>query len=121
MDMTLRDLGELVVWVGAIATALGAIGAFAHFVIVRPLRNALDERIREVAKPARQTAEQLETKNGITAGEYIEDSARTLHEIRNQLQELTKVTVENRILALDNARQFSQHLVDLHGPKKEDR
>jgi len=45
--MTLRQLGDWVIWVGSLCLALVAIGVIVHWVAVRPLKAWLEEELIE--------------------------------------------------------------------------
>jgi hypothetical protein len=43
--MALKDIGDFLIYLGAIAAALAAIGVVLRFVVVRPLMNKLKEEL----------------------------------------------------------------------------
>jgi hypothetical protein len=95
---------------GAIATALLAILGLLHIVVVRPLRKWLKE---QVAQPLQDTSRHLETANGKSAGEYIEDSARMLSRVREELSEIrgelratNNLAIQTNILALESSHRI---------------
>lgn len=44
--ITLKDVGDFLIYIGAVAAALAAIGVFLRFVILRPLVNYLKEHLQ---------------------------------------------------------------------------
>lgn len=43
--MSVRDVGDLVIYAGAVAGALGAIGVLLRVLVVRPIRARINEQI----------------------------------------------------------------------------
>lgn len=104
---------------GAVAAAVVAIGGLLHFAIVRPLRKWIKE---QVAKPLQETAGSLQTSNGKTAGEYIENSSNKLDEIEKkmeamaiQLQVTNQLAIQTHSQALANTERIDRHLRQDHG------
>lgn len=119
MDATLRDAGELFIWLGAIATAAGAIGMVAHFLVVRPLRRWIKDQI---GVPIQAAAKSLETSNGKTAGRFIEDSAGLLGDVKSELSELrgelratNNLAIQTNTLAIENSLRLDRHMIRDHG------
>jgi hypothetical protein len=109
----LRNLGDLLIWLGAVATAALALGTVGHFLVVRPLRRWIKEQI---GVPIQATAKSLETSNGKTAGRFIEDSAGTLdemkselHQIRGELRATNNLAIQTNTLAIENSILIDRH------------
>lgn len=114
MDLTVRDAGDLTIWIGAICGALLGIGAFVHAFVVRPLRRFIRAEMREVSAP-------LQTSNGKSLGEFVEGSAGTLDAIRTELSTTNTLALQNQVALLEMGRRFDEHLVRDHsasGPKE---
>lgn len=126
--MTLRDVGELVIWLGAIAGALLAIAALLRFTVVKPLKHWLNE---QVVKPAETAATKAEaaadqiTPNGgtqETTRYLIEQTAADASELVKRVESLSVTAVENReianaalTLAKATSERLDQHLITGHG------
>lgn len=75
-----------------------------------------------VAVSTQEAGRQLQTSNGKTVGDYVEDTARDIGDMKGSIAELSNATTENRetsIAALTLARhlneRFDSHLVNDHG------
>ncbi|MBA9002001.1 hypothetical protein [Thermomonospora cellulosilytica] len=64
MTITIKDLGDLVIYAGAIAVALTAIGVVARVVVVRPLLRWLRKELQPAVQETRQVA--TETRDAAT-------------------------------------------------------
>lgn len=80
--MTVRDVGDIILYLGAVATALVAIGALLRWVIVRPLKSWITEQISPVKQ---STAAVQETADKVHA-EVSPDHGRSLkdHVVRTE-------------------------------------
>lgn len=47
--MTVRELGDFIIWAGAVVGALLAIGAVLRVVVVAPLKRHVGEEVRELS------------------------------------------------------------------------
>lgn len=116
--MTLKELGDLVIWAGGVALALTAIIGLVHITVVRPLKHWLKEQI---ATPLKETEKSLKTSNGQSAGQYIENSSNMLDKIEKEISNLSGQLNVTNTLALETQRQVSintaridRHLVEDH-------
>lgn len=66
MDYTLRQLGDFILYFGAVAAALTAIGLLMRFVILSPLKKWISEQITQrLATPLNKVhTEMTDTGNG---------------------------------------------------------
>lgn len=109
--VTLRNLGDLIIYAGAVAAAIAAIAIIVRYVAVRPLKTWITEQTR----PSRRVLEQLQPNGGLqdSTRHLIEQTAQDVAAMNTRLDELTKVGSENRELAnaaLTLARETSQRL-----------
>lgn len=125
-EVTVRDAGEVTIWVGAVCAALATIGGVLHFAVLRPLRNWMREQLADLGDTQRETAKRLETENGTTVAQYVEGSAETLREIRDQLAQTNELALQSNQLGLqtqqlalrnqdqllEQARRLDQHLLE---------
>lgn len=121
--MTLNEVWEIITQAGAVAAALVAIGGLLHFTVIRPFKKWLSA---EIAKPLKNTADSLQTHNGRTAGEYIENSSNKLDEIEKkiealstQLQVTNQLTLQAQAQANLNTERIDKHLRDDHGGRND--
>lgn len=64
MDVTIKDLGDLVLYLGAVAAALGAIGVVFRYVFLRPLQRWIAEQITSKISGPLHTVKSEVTSNG---------------------------------------------------------
>lgn len=112
--MEVRDLGEWIILIGGVIGAVALVGGLAS----RGLRKMIRE---EIGHPVQETANHLNTKNGKSAGEYIEESAHTLEDVRDELKMLrgevrstNNLALQTNVLALENSRRIDEHLTKDH-------
>lgn len=129
-EITLRDAGEVTIWVGAVCAALVTIGGVLHLVVLRPLRNWMHDQLGSLSSSQDETAKRLETDNGTTIAQYVEGSAKTLQEIRDQLAQTNKLALQSNQLGLqtqrlalqnqeqllEQSRRLDVHLLEHHPP-----
>ena len=99
--MTIRHLGDIIIWFGAVAAALTAIGGFLYWVAVRPFRRWLREQIgqvREATEQTRDAAEKVQAEVTPNHGSSMKD-------------QLTRT--ELKVDQLD--RRFTDHLINHPG------
>jgi hypothetical protein len=113
--MTLKDLGEAVIWLGAIAGAMLAIAALLRWTVVKPLKHWLSE---QVVAPAKDAADQIKPNGGPqdTTRHLIEQISDHAAELVKRVDELGATAVENRDIAnaaLTLAKSSSERL-DMH-------
>lgn len=107
MNINITDLGELIIWIGSVLGALGVIGAFVHFAIVKPMGKALDERIREVTS-------YLKTHNGKSIGECVENMAQDIAQLRDQMQVTNALALQINSLINETKTEQQRHLREDH-------
>lgn len=119
--MTLRELGDLITWIGGIAVAAVAIGGLFHIVAIRPLKKWI---LRQIADPLKQTEKSLKTSNGMSAGAYIENSSNKLDNIEKEMNNLSVQLAITSQLVLKTQEQvdvnthiIKSHLMEDHGAK----
>lgn len=45
--MTVRDIGDVIIYAGTVAAALAAIGALLRYIVLRPLKTWITEQIKQ--------------------------------------------------------------------------
>lgn len=100
--MTIRDLGDALIYLGAVAAALSAIGGLLYWTAVRPFRRWLREQIREM----RTAAEETRDATNAIQGEVTPNHGSSL-----------KDAVTRTELKVDRLDQrFTDHLTNHPGP-----
>lgn len=75
----MRELGDAVIWLGAVAGALGALAIVARYVIVRPLRAWITEQItHRVAGPLDAVQAEVTPNSGTSMRDQITRIERTV-------------------------------------------
>lgn len=69
--MTLRDLGELIIWVGSIAAALLGIGAFLQIVVVKPIKRNMNREWTAVKEQTDKLLAEVAPENGVGMSERM--------------------------------------------------
>jgi hypothetical protein len=75
--MTIKHLGDLIIWVGAVAAALTAIGGLFYWVAVRPFRRWLKEQInqtRGAVEAVQETAQAVHAEVTPNHGSSLKDA-----------------------------------------------
>lgn len=99
--MTIKHLGDLIIWIGAVAAALSATGWFVYRVFVRAFVRWLKEQITETrgqVEAARETAEAVHAEVTPNHGSSLKDAV---------------VRTETKVDQLD--RRFTDHLINHPG------
>ena len=99
--MTVRDLGDLLIYLGAVAGGLTALGFFVYRVFVRAFVRWLKEQIvetREQVEAARESAEAVHAEVTPNHGSSLKDAV---------------VRTEAKVDLLD--RRFTDHLLNHPG------
>ncbi len=99
--MTIRHLGDLIIWVGGVAPGLTATGGFLYWVAVRPFRRWLREQIEQV----RETAEETRDAANAVHAEVTPNHGSSMKD------QLTRT--EAKVDQLD--RRFTDHLINHPG------
>lgn len=107
--MEVRDLGEWIILAGGVVGAVALISGLA----ARGLRRMIRE---EVGKPVKETAKSLETSNGKSAGEFIEESAHTLEKVKTEISELrgelrvtNNLALQTNVLSMENSHRIDRN------------
>lgn len=65
MDVSIKDFGDVVIYVGAVAAALGAIAVVMRYVVLRPAQRYIKEQITSrVVAPLDKVKTQMEPNGG---------------------------------------------------------
>lgn len=80
--MTLHDLGDLIIWLGAVAAALTAIALVVRRVVVTPLKNWISEQIRE---PVTAIRAELSYNHGTSMKDAVHRTELKLDELATRL------------------------------------
>lgn len=72
--MTVRHLGDLIIYTGAVAAALAAIGALLRWGVVRPLKNWLAAEIGIPLRDTRSRAQAIEAEVSHNHGTSLKDA-----------------------------------------------
>ncbi len=97
INMTIRDTGDLIIWIGAICAAIFAIGAIVHWSIMKPLRAWI---VETVAKPVNEVKDEVKSNAGVSMKDTID-------------------RIEIKVDALD--KRFSNHITLGHGGRDDTR
>lgn len=74
--ITIKDFGDALIYVGAVAIALGAIGGVLNYVVVRPLKRWMADQITQrVAMPLDKVQHEV-TANGDGRGSVKDQLGR---------------------------------------------
>ncbi|MCI0687226.1 MAG: hypothetical protein L0Y54_08325 [Sporichthyaceae bacterium] len=83
--MTIRNLGDLIIYAGAVAAALAAIGAVLRLVVVRPLKAWLAEHIQEqITKPLGEVHTEVHPNHGASLRDAVTRTERKVTALRKQ-------------------------------------
>lgn len=99
--MTVKDFGDALIYLGALAAALTAIGGLLYWVAVRPFRRWLREQIGEV----RETAEQTRVAAAAVHAEVTPNHGSSMKDAVTR--------TEQKVDQLD--RRFTDHLINHPG------
>ncbi|WP_433225627.1 hypothetical protein [Actinomadura formosensis] len=106
--MTIKDLGDLIIWAGGVAAALSAIGFLVYRVFVRAFVRWLKEQIVETRQELGETRQALgETKQ---TAEAVHAEVTPNH--GTSLKDAVTRT-EQKVDQLD--RRFTDHLINHPG------
>ncbi|MEV0968526.1 hypothetical protein [Microtetraspora glauca] len=75
--MTVRSLGDLIIYSGTVAAALAAIGAIVRWVVLRPLKKWIAEQIRKVqqsTQAVQETADKVHAEVSPNHGHSLKDT-----------------------------------------------
>lgn len=103
--MTIRDVGDVILYLGAIATALVAIGALLRWAVVRPIKKWITEQI----SPVRQTTAAVQKNT-----QAVKETADRVHaEVTPNHGGSLKDVVTRTELKVDVLTQrFDDHLIN---------
>lgn len=103
--ITVREVGDVILYLGAVATALVAIGALLRWAIVRPIKKWITEQI----SPVRQTAVAVEKNT-----QAVMETADKVHaEVTPNHGGSLKDVVTRTELKVDVlAQRFDDHLIN---------
>ena len=73
--MTLKDLGDFLIYIGAVAAALAAVGVLIRFVVLKPLVNYLKEQIQP---PLNKVHDEVNHNHGHSMKDQITSIDKTL-------------------------------------------
>ena len=73
MTVTIKNLGDAVIYLGAVAAALAAIGVVARFAVLRPLKSWIREQIQPVMHETRDAANAVQAEVSPNHGHSIKD------------------------------------------------
>ncbi|MGW4639538.1 hypothetical protein ACWEN6_13470 [Sphaerisporangium sp. NPDC004334] len=105
MTVTIRDLGDFVIYLGGVAAALAAMGVLARYVVLRPLKRWVGEQITALlqgTQAVQETAEEVRNEVKNNGGNSLKDAVTRTEYKMNEL-----------------TRRFDDHLVN-HGRTRED-
>ncbi|WP_329251840.1 hypothetical protein OG417_07860 [Actinoallomurus sp. NBC_01490] len=76
--MTVRGLGDVIIYLGAVAGALTAVGVLARWCVVRPLKRWLAAEVGAPLQQARQVAEDTHSKTTAIEAEVSHNHGTSL-------------------------------------------
>jgi hypothetical protein len=88
--ITIKDVGNVILYLGGLCLALGAIGVVLRFAVVRPLKSLIDDRIEAVqasTKAVQETADQVHAEVSPDHGHSMKD---TINRTEIKLDALTQ-------------------------------
>lgn len=116
--MQVRTLGDLVIYLGAVAGALGSIGLLLRYLVVGPLKRWIVEQ----TQPAREAAAQLRPNGGGSARDLIQVAVREVADMKARLDEQMTYARETRemaaeaiTIARETSDRLDKHLAMGHG------
>lgn len=110
MALTVRELGDLLIYLGALATALVGVGALLRWVVVQPMRRWVGQQIQEqVRGPLEQTASEV---GRITAEVHPNHGSSMRDAIDRTEKQVDRTEREVCVLA----QRFDDHLLNHPGP-----
>lgn len=105
MSITIKNLGDIVIYLGALAAALAAIGVVGRYTVLQPLKRWMREQIQPTIRETRDTAsETLDAANAVQA-EVSPDHGRSIKD--------TVDRIDRRVDTL--GQRFDDHLLTHHG------
>lgn len=69
--MTVSELGELIIWVGAVLGALLVMGAFLRMAVVNPLKRNTNAELETVKKDISKVLREVAPETGPSMGERV--------------------------------------------------
>lgn len=72
--MSVRNLGDLIIYFGALATALAAIGALIRWGVVRPLKSWIADEVRGPLRETQSHAQAIEAEVSHNHGTSLKDA-----------------------------------------------
>lgn len=107
--MEVKTIGDGLIYAGAIAMALAAIGALLRFAVVKPIKAWIGEQIQPVANQVEPNAD----GDGSTTRNLVEKTADDMGQVLAELKLLSARTDENRDMAhaaLTLAREANERI-----------
>lgn len=110
--MTVREIGDIIIYIAAFVTAIGAIILFLQRFLITPMKKALKEEITDLVKEIHDQV----TPNG---GGSLKDDVTLMRQesidVRRMLEAHMMEEVPRAWRALDQLqKKFDQHMIDHH-------
>ncbi|MGW5259704.1 hypothetical protein ACWEQG_01935 [Microbispora sp. NPDC004025] len=103
--MTIRDLGDAILYAGALAAALAAIGVVARWAVLRPLKKWIAEQIGQVKQGTAAVQETAQAVQATADKVHAEVSPNHGHSLKDHV-----IRTETKLDAL--TQRFEDHLAN---------
>lgn len=105
--MTVKEAGELVIWLGLVAGALFSIGAFLRVAVVNPLKRNTNKELETVKANVARVLEEVAPQSGVRIGERMNSVDLRLMAVEQRLSDhiRTPHAVIPQQLSATDARQ----------------
>lgn len=82
MDVSVKDAGDFVIYLGAICLAIGALASVIHFLIIRPLKKWVTELVSsKISQPLDKVKNEVTHNGGSSMKDYVRDTAEQLKQL----------------------------------------
>lgn len=85
--MTVRALGELIIWAGAICTALFAIGMLLRVAVVNPLKRNTNAELETVKANVQKVLTEVAPESGVRMSERLYGVELRLGAVENRISD----------------------------------
>lgn len=91
MDITIKDLGDVVLYAGALAAALGAIGVLFRYAFLHPLKRWLTEQITQrISVPLHTVKSEVTSNGGSSMKDRVGDTKQAVQRLDDKVVTLSE-------------------------------
>lgn len=110
--MTVKEVTDLVIYIAAILTAVGAIIIFLQKFLINPMKKALKEEVTDLVK---EIHDQVTPNGGGSLKDDVTLMRQEATDVRRMLEAHMMEEVPRAWRALDQLQaKFNQHMIDHH-------